>query len=132
MVEWWTRLTNEPEVDEGLHLVHLRSACPYGPQGSCSYDENPDSGDSGFRGFSRYLTAFLGTDGLMSLLSMLAEGDLPKEDVLEMIKRLHIPGYEHARSHFANAISAGIIETTDPAGYYCQDEIKAVLRFIGQ
>jgi hypothetical protein len=84
----------------------------------------------GFTLHDSHLNSFLGTDGLMLLLSMLAEGDLPKEEVLEMIKRLHIPGYEHARFHFERAIAQGVIEPHMPPGYYDQSDINAVLEFV--
>ena len=66
----------------------------------------------------------------MRLLQMLGEEDHPKEDVLEMIKRLHIPGYEAARGHFDEAISEGYFEPNTPEGYYHQSEIEATLAFI--
>jgi hypothetical protein len=54
---------------------------------------------------------------------------MPKDEALELIKRLHIPGYEQARLHFERAISEGVIERQYPPGYYNQSEIEAVLRF---
>jgi hypothetical protein len=60
----------------------------------------------------------------------LARDELPKDEVLEMIKRLHIPGYEHARQHFQRAIADGVFEPNMPDGYYWQSNIDAVLRFL--
>jgi hypothetical protein len=34
----------------------------------------------------------------MVLLSLLAAGDLPKAQIIELTKRLHIPGYELSRN----------------------------------
>lgn len=75
------------------------------------------------------LREFCGPDGLILLLEMLEEDALPKEEVLELIKRIHIPGYEQARSHFEQAIDEGVFEPNSAPGYYSQKEIKAVLRW---
>jgi hypothetical protein len=66
----------------------------------------------------------------MHLLSFLARDELPKDEVLEMIKRLHVPGYEHARLHFDRAIREGVFEPNMPDGYYWQSNIRAVLEFL--
>ena len=76
------------------------------------------------------LKSFLGADGLMLLLSLIAEKRTPTEQVLEMIKRLHIPGYEHARPYFKKAISEGVFEPNTMAGYYWQCDIEAVLKYV--
>lgn len=131
-VEWWIPAKKESGLGKGLRLVHNRSTCPYGPEGSCQYDEKSEMSDGGFCLQDHHLEKFLGDDGLMWLLSLLAEGDLPKEDVLEMIKRLHITGYEHTRFHFDRAIKEAVIEPMTPPRYYCQDEINTVLKFIAQ
>jgi hypothetical protein len=76
------------------------------------------------------LTDFIGADGLMRLLTMLHTERAEKEDVLEMIKRLHIPGYEHARRGFGSAISEDVFEPNTPSGYYDQGDIAATLEFM--
>ena len=42
----------------------------------------------------------MGPDGLKRLLEMLAEDKVGKVELLEIIKRIHIPRYEQARLHF--------------------------------
>jgi hypothetical protein len=76
------------------------------------------------------LESFLGPDGLMELLSFIAGGELPTPEVLEMIKRLHIPGYEEARLHFGSALDEGVFEPNTREGFYAQSDIKAVIEFI--
>lgn len=76
------------------------------------------------------LTEFLGADGLMMLLPILTKGELPQEDLLEMIKRCHVPGYEQAHLHFDHAIDEGIFERNTDPGYYSQSDIQAVLEFV--
>lgn len=73
---------------------------------------------------------FLGADGLMMLLGFIANNELPTPEVLEMIKRLHIPGYEHARLHFERAIAEGVFEPTTVEGFYPTRDIQCVLDYI--
>ena len=72
------------------------------------------------------LVGFLGPNGLMRLLALISERQLRTREVLEMIKRLHIPGYEHTRLHFDEAIARGVFEPNTAPGYYCQADIEAV------
>lgn len=73
------------------------------------------------------LKSFLGIDGLMYLLCKIAQGEIPTNQLLEMIKRLYIPGYEIARRHFDKALRKGIIEQEWYPGYYTQEQISLVL-----
>ncbi len=77
------------------------------------------------------LPAFIGPDGLMDLLEMLAEDEFPRSEVLELIKRIHIPGYEHARLSFSEAIDREVITPRSLANYYHQEELLKVLRMTG-
>jgi len=72
------------------------------------------------------LQYFLGADGLMNLLEYIAEEEIDRSEILEMIKRMHIPGYEHAHLYFEEAISEGIFEPNTFPGYYSQSNIEAV------
>ena len=66
----------------------------------------------------------------MRLLSMIADDYVNKNDVLEMIKRLHIKGYEASRLHFKDAIIEGVFEPNTPANYYDQSDIEATLNYL--
>jgi hypothetical protein len=68
----------------------------------------------------------------MRLLVFISEKELPVGEVLEMIKRLHIIGYEQARRHFASAISAGTFEPNMPTDFYSQSDIRATLAYLKQ
>jgi hypothetical protein len=76
------------------------------------------------------LSEFLGPDGLMRLLSFIAEGNFPVAEVLTMIKRLHVPGFEVARDYFGAAASEGIIRLGTPDAYHDQGDINAVLQWL--
>lgn len=77
------------------------------------------------------LKSFSGSDGLMDLLVQISDNNFnDNEEVLEIIKRIHIPGYEEARLYFDEAIGDGIFEPNTKPSYYSQSDIKAVLDYI--
>ena len=102
-----------------------------GPRGGgrCQYNENEETKKDGAILSDLGLDRFVGADGLMELLILVDEGRLPKNEVIEMIKRLHIPGYEEARRSFHSAIQEGVFEPNTPLGFYSQSEIKATLEY---
>ncbi|MGD0089098.1 MAG: hypothetical protein ABSE73_04200 [Planctomycetota bacterium] len=66
----------------------------------------------------------------MFIFGMLATGHWEKQEVLELAKRLHIPGYEQARAYFGEAISQEIIEADDAVPqYFPQEDIRTVLAY---
>ncbi len=63
----------------------------------------------------------------MLLFSFLASSEMPRGDVLELAKRVQIPGYEQARELFPEAIGMGVFSPTIGEGYYMQCEIRELL-----
>lgn len=136
----WVEWLNNGNIDgrEGasrsLRLVHQRLASPYADRkNACYHDE-----DHWFR-TERHtvadlpLSRFMRPDGLVTLLSFLAEKRFSDSgEVLEMIKRLHVPNYEAARHHFDSAIANGVFEPTTPPTYYDQEQLNAVLEWVKQ
>jgi hypothetical protein len=130
-VEW---LAGEDEHgntrSRGLRLVHALPASPKDPGGQgCQYDARHEfrSDQSVVEGLS--LERFVGPDGLMMLLSLIAADELPRDELLELAKRVQIPGYEQARELFPLAIAEGMMEPSIGTGYYLQSEIRSVLRW---
>jgi hypothetical protein len=106
----------------GLRLVHHKLGC--------KYDHRAVFAATGGITQDLPLEYFVGADGLMQLLRLLEEGTFPQEEVLEMTKRLQIPGYEHARHHFEEAIAADAFEPNTQLGYHHQYQIEATLRYV--
>jgi hypothetical protein len=127
----WLSVEGEPGITrlKGLRLVHQLAASPrviarYG----CQYDWHREfqMDQSIVEGLS--LERFVGSDGLMLLLSFFGAGEMPKDDLLELAKRVQIPGYEQARELFPEAIETGVLEPSIGDGYYLQSEIRTLLR----
>lgn len=126
-VEWLTEPGGGDRQSHGLRLVHQERFSPRRPDSLCYYNEkkNPHSGAGDLP-----LTSFLGPDGLMLLLSFLHDKEFREdEEVLEMIKRLHVPSYEHAFRHIEDAVAEGVFEPNTAPLYCHQDDIKAVLEW---
>jgi hypothetical protein len=102
---------------KGLRLVH--SYCRYDDRREFRKDHSLVEGLP--------LERFVGPDGLMLLLSLIAEGEMPTPDLLELVKRLHIPGYEQTRDLFSEAILGGAVAPLIGEGFYLQSEIRELL-----
>ena len=123
-VEWLASEDDRGQaVVGGLRLVHRRAQSAHELERSCRYDASKEFGinRSIVEGLS--LARLVGPDGLMTLLSLLAAGELPKGQIIELTKRLHIPGYELSSN------LSGITSQIDPTAYlgerfYLQSELE--------
>jgi hypothetical protein len=70
------------------------------------------------------LERFVGSDGLMLLLWFLATGELPKDDVLELAKRVQIPGYELTRELFQEAMASRVVTPSPGTGITCRQRYE--------
>lgn len=127
----WIMYSGEDYSKPGrdLRLVHHRPHSPLN-QG-CQFDRREERAKDGGLIADQSLPEFQGPDGLMELLSMIAEQRLPAAQVIEMVKRLHVPGYEHARRHLQRAVVEGVIEPNTPPGFPMQRQLAAVLESYG-
>lgn len=135
VIEWYAD-TDEKDGKRRskLRLVHVLSASPLRrinmKRKGCEFDLHPEQFKTEGTVENQPLGDFLGPDGLVHLLSLISEGEFPVVEVLRMIKRLHIPGYEMARDSFRQAALQGIIEP-DAKGDHCnQSDITAVLKWM--
>ena len=130
-VEWLAAedTKGKPKVC-GLRLVHRldtgpRKGAPYG----CQY--NPRDEFRKNRGIVEGLALdrFAGPDGLMLLLSMIAERELPMRELIELAKRVQVPGYEAVHELVHDAVREGVIAPSISSGFYLQCEIWDVLNW---
>jgi hypothetical protein len=128
-VEWLTRREDGKRSGRGLRLVHRWVSSPRTDARRCQYDGDLEFKKNKHTISDTDLPSMLGPGGLMDLLSMVSDDEVPKEESLEMIKRLHISGYEQARRHFKRAISEGIFEPNTKPGYYNMSDIQATIEW---
>jgi hypothetical protein len=125
-LEW---LCDGEDRVHGLRLVHRRGLPPPHSAG-CEYDRNEEYRKDGSLIEGLSLATLSGVDGLMLMLAMLVRGEHPAEQIIEVIKRLYVPGYEQTRNFFPRAISENIIVPAIGPGYYLQSEIQNVLQWM--
>ena len=119
----------KPKVS-GLRLVHRRNTSASSRKSyGCQY--NPRDEFRRNRGIVEGLALdrFAGPDGLMLLFSMIAERELPAQELIELAKRVQIPGYEAVYELVHDAVNEGVIAPSISSGFYLQCEIWDVLRW---
>ena len=128
-VEWLVDLGDSPKSPRGraIRIVHCDSHSPRSR--GCRY-RTDDQYRPGYGVYDMALTELMGPDGLMNLLEMISEKELSSKEILEIIKRIHIPRYEETRSYFDQAIQEGAFESNSLPGYYSQWEMDAVLEWL--
>ena len=127
-VEWLSSEGDSGEdVLSGLQLVHHGSVLPNGAGQSCRYDRLKEFRNRKTIVEGLPLERFVGPDGLMMLFSFLAAGNLPQEEILELAKRVQIPGYELTRSLLRESISSNVVAQFLGHGCYLQSEIREMI-----
>lgn len=128
-VEWLNRHVADGESEShSLRLVHRFGASPHG-ENRCMHNEKAAYAEDRSTVADLDLSEFLGADGLMRLLEFASDRKFELDDLIEFIKRLHIPGYDQARHSFRSAIADGAFEPGSKAGFYLQRDIQATLRW---
>ena len=126
-IEWLSK--EEPPIQYGLRLVHHRPASPIKTEYGCQYNEDEEYKNNKAIIQDLSLEECIGADGLMNLIELIYENQLPNEEILEMMKRLHIPKYEQARDYLQSAISQGIIEPNQREGCFSQEQLDEVCKW---
>jgi len=133
-VEWLACIDSKGNTQlQGLRLVHNQSASPRAAsEYGCQYDPLKEfwNGESVVEGLP--LERFVGTDGLMMLLSMFSQDELPRDQLLELAKRVQIPGYELTHELFHQAIARGAFTPSIADGYYLQAEMWGLFQWMEQ
>ena len=130
-LEWKTRQDEHGALHTSdLHLVHHKPFSPYkdSKKQGCYYDDQTEYHNSQTHIQNASLADFAGPDGLIRFLDLLVRGDFPKDELVVMMQRVLVPGYECARPYFQQAIAEGIIEPDLPENIYWPHQIDAVIQ----
>jgi len=128
-VEWIAYEDENGKVrGRDLRLVHNNASLKHGTHG-CQFDQRKEFRKDHGTPKDDSLEEFLGPDGLMRLIAMIRHKELPTQDVLTMMMRLHIPGYEQARDYLEGAFQEGIIDWDFGHGCPRQIEIEVAMRY---
>src|SRR3954464_8465617 len=119
------------DVLGGLRLVH-RQRQKNARNLNCRYDPREEFRTSRTIVEGLPLEQLVGADGLMILLSLLAEGELPHQEILELVKRVQIPGYELVRNLRPRRQHSRLLSPVLRHGYYLQSEIWEILGRVNQ
>ena len=119
-VEWKVKKNNNNDFEQyDLRLVHHNIKCQYNSHSvynieGAGVSDNP-------------LEFFSGCDGLMNLLEIISDNSFQNnEEVLELIKRIHIKGYEEVRQSIDEAYDEGVFDLNSKQGYITQGQIKLI------
>ena len=114
------------DVLSGLRLVH-RGRKKKVRHYNCRYDPLEEFRISKTVVEGLPLDRLVGPDGLMVLLSLLAEAELPHTEILELVRRVQIPGYELVRSLSRTRRRSKLTAPVLGHRCYLQSEIQEVL-----
>jgi len=114
-VEWFNGHENPIH---GFRIVHASGVSPRSKEGgNCFYPESPYVSDL-------HLDVFTGSDGLAFLLSFFQRNVSDPNELIEIIRRIHIPYYEEARHYLERAYYNKIIDNK----VYGQEDLKRVIK----
>jgi hypothetical protein len=129
-VEWLAGegLSSRPLL-KGLRLVHRTPTTDRGTDRlRCQYDARHEFRKDRSIVEGLALERFVGPDGLMMFLSLISVGEMPTDEILELMKRVQIPGYEQTRELLQEAVGQGVVVPSIGNGFYMQSEMWALLR----
>ena len=130
-VEWVAAEDKEGNSKvSGVRLVHRdNTGARYQESYGCRYNARDEFRKNNGIVEGLPLDRFTGPDGLMLLLSMIAGSEFPVEEVIELAKRVQIPGYEAVYELAHDAVSEGVIMPSISSGFYLQCEIWDVMKW---
>lgn len=118
---------------QDFHIVHHLTASPYKeemPDQGCYYNEQQVRANTGGRGSvaNGPIEWYLGPQGLLNIIRIATETPVPMVELLELFKRLYVPGYDLVRPYLSQAENDGLISPDRAKGFYLMEEIDTVLK----
>jgi hypothetical protein len=111
----------------GVRLIHRRATGVRTGGRGCRYDARKEFRNHASIVEGLALERFVGPDGLMLLLSLVEAGEFRKQDLLELAKRVQVPGYEWVRDLVCEPTSGRFCAPFLGKKYYLQSEMQELL-----
>lgn len=117
-LEWYHKI-DDYFNDKGFRIVHHGGSCMYDTD--VMFRQGKSTSDA-------HLNSFVDADGLVNLLSMVQDKSVENEaELLEIIRRLHIPYYEEARKLHTEAELDGIFDGENELTRYLTRTSKEII-----
>ena len=118
-LEWYTDV-KEFNNGKGYRIVHHEDHCMYDQH--VMYKQKKSVSDM-------HLDYYMGPDGLVNLLSYIDFDRVEKNsELVDIIRRLHVPYYEEARKYHPIAEAEGFFSGENEASRYLQNTSKHILK----
>jgi hypothetical protein len=116
----------------GVRLTHRRATGARTRGRGCRYDARKEFRNNASIVEGLALERFVGPDGLMLLLSLVEAGEFRKQDLLELAKRVQVPGYELVRDLICEATAGRVCTPFLGKKYYLQSEMQELLAWASE
>lgn len=118
-LEWYSDREISIFKGKGFRIVHNNEKCTY--DSNVMFKRGKSNSDG-------HLNSFIGSDGLVSLLSKFQyERVEDNSELVEIIRRLHIPYYEEARKYHNEAEIDGYFDGENEVTRYITATSKGIL-----
>lgn len=121
-LEWYRDILGKHDQSngKGFRIVHHKNECMYNSRQM--FEENKLTADM-------YLIDFTGPDGLVYLLSFIEHERVENNaELIEIIRRIHVPYYEEARRYHNKAEGDGYFDGENEITRYIESTSKHILR----
>lgn len=120
-MDGWLEWLSDNKGSHSFRIVHHFPASPIRQKPGCyAYDQHPHQADN-------HLATFLGIDGLSYLLVILDLHKANQSEMIEIIRRLHLPYYEEARCYIDEARADGSLDGANEVYPYIQEVMKGIV-----
>lgn len=113
-----------------FRIVHHSLASPREDSEKCYYPLDTMKNVDGGTVSDMHLDHMNGHDGLIKLLEMIHYDLCDAKEVISIIRRIFIPGYELARDYFVMAASESVFEPNSPPDFHGSHQIELVVDWL--
>lgn len=121
---WLESILDHEMYYSGFRIVHHITTSPLNRKYGCYYDPDRIPGTIS----DMYLNHYTGIDGLAELMSVFGDKLRDSAELVEIVRRLHLPHYEQARLYWQQAKADGYAGEANEAWPYKQKNLKGIIQ----